>query len=84
MTTKESQPIAKRSIVIGGHKTSISLEQQFWDSARDIARLRHQSISKFMGEIDASRAGSNLSSTVRVFVLDWYKHRASAPPHVTA
>jgi predicted DNA-binding ribbon-helix-helix protein len=65
--------IEKRSIVLGGHKTSISLEQDFWDALKEIARLRQQTISAVIGEIDAARKAGNLSSNLRVFVLRQYR-----------
>jgi len=61
--------IAKHSLTIAGHRTSISLEQAFWDALRDIARQRGLSLAALIGEIDARRGAANLSSAVRVFVL---------------
>ena len=58
----------KRSIVIAGHATSVSLEEEFWTALKEIADTRHCSINRLVAEIDASRAG-NLSSALRVFVL---------------
>lgn len=62
--------IAKRSIVIDGHKTSVSLEDQFWRYLKAIAAIRDQTLSELVAEIDASRTSSNLSSAIRLFVLD--------------
>jgi predicted DNA-binding ribbon-helix-helix protein len=62
--------IAKHSLTIAGHRTSISLEQAFWDALRDIARRRGLSLAALIGEIDARRGAANLSSAVRVFVLE--------------
>jgi predicted DNA-binding ribbon-helix-helix protein len=61
--------IAKHSLTIAGHRTSISLEQAFWDALRDISRARGQSLATLIGEIDAARGAANLSSAIRVFVL---------------
>jgi predicted DNA-binding ribbon-helix-helix protein len=61
--------IAKHSLTITGHRTSVSLEQAFWDALRDIARARGLSLAALIGEIDASRGTANLSSAIRVFVL---------------
>jgi predicted DNA-binding ribbon-helix-helix protein len=61
--------ISKHSLTIAGHRTSISLEQAFWDKLRDIARARGLSLAALIGEIDAGRRGANLSSAIRVFVL---------------
>jgi predicted DNA-binding ribbon-helix-helix protein len=61
--------IAKHSLTIAGHRTSISLEQAFWDALREIARGRGQSLAILIGDIDAGRGAANLSSAIRVFVL---------------
>ncbi len=63
-------PIAKRSVVIGGHKTSISLEEPFWTAVREITQARATTVSALLHEIDSSRNNANLSSAVRVFVHD--------------
>jgi predicted DNA-binding ribbon-helix-helix protein len=62
-------PIIKRSVVIHGHKTSVSLEQPFWDAFRDLAEGEHISTSALLRKVDAERNNSNLSSAIRVFVL---------------
>jgi predicted DNA-binding ribbon-helix-helix protein len=61
--------IAKHSLTIAGHRTSISLEQAFWDALRALAQARRQSLATLIGEIDATRGSANLSSAIRVFVL---------------
>ena len=61
--------LKKRSIVIAGHATSVSLEPQFWDALRGIAAERGLSLNQMVAEIDQARAG-NLSSAIRVFVLE--------------
>lgn len=70
--------IVKRSIVVAGHKTSVSLEDAFWHALKDIARERGQSLRSLVAEIDASRTGGNLSSAVRLHVLDHYRRRSGA------
>jgi predicted DNA-binding ribbon-helix-helix protein len=65
--------IVKRSVVLAGHKTSISLEEPFWSGLKDIARRRKQKLSAVIGRIDAERNFSNLSSAVRLFVLNHYR-----------
>jgi predicted DNA-binding ribbon-helix-helix protein len=60
--------IKKRSVDIAGHRTSISLEEPFWDALTAIAGQRQISMNKLIAEIDKERAG-NLSSALRVFVL---------------
>jgi predicted DNA-binding ribbon-helix-helix protein len=62
--------VVKRSIAIAGHRTSISLEEAFWLRLRDIAAQRRMSLAALVAEIDARRAGINLSSAIRVFVLE--------------
>jgi predicted DNA-binding ribbon-helix-helix protein len=62
--------IVKHSIVIAGHRTSISLEDAFWAGLRDIAAARGSSIAGLVAMIDARRGEANLSSAIRVFVLD--------------
>ena len=60
--------IKKRSVVIAGHRTSISLENIFWDSLRGIATSRKISVNQMVTDIDRKRTG-NLSSAIRTFVL---------------
>jgi predicted DNA-binding ribbon-helix-helix protein len=71
--------VKKRSIVIGRHKTSISLEDDFWTSLQQIARSRQVTKSDLIASLDAARGDSNLSSAIRVFILDHY--RAMAVPN---
>jgi predicted DNA-binding ribbon-helix-helix protein len=61
--------VVKRSIVIDGHKTSVSLEDPFWDDLKKIARTRSLTLSKLIATINASRDHNNLSSAIRLFVL---------------
>jgi predicted DNA-binding ribbon-helix-helix protein len=67
--------VVKRSIVIAGHKTSVSLEAAFWTALKDIAASREQTVSDLVGEIDAGRKQGNLSSAIRLFVLDHFQAR---------
>ena len=72
--------MAKRSIAIAGHRTSISLEEPFWSALTEIASGRGLSVSGLVAEIDRDRPSkTNLSSAVRVFVLDWYRARPPTP-----
>jgi len=66
--------VRKRSIVIAGHSTSVSLEAAFWDALKEIARERRTSVPQLIEEIDAEREG-NLSSAIRVFVLNEMRGR---------
>jgi predicted DNA-binding ribbon-helix-helix protein len=61
--------IVKRSVIVGRHKTSISLEEPFWRGLKDIACIRKQPVTVVVGCIDAERTFGNLSSAVRLFVL---------------
>ncbi|MGO4572431.1 ribbon-helix-helix domain-containing protein [Microvirga sp. 2TAF3] len=61
--------IVKRSVAIAGHRTSISLEEPFWEALREIAERHSLSVQALVGRIDAERGGQNLSSAIRVFVL---------------
>ncbi|PZQ16917.1 MAG: hypothetical protein DI534_16180 [Leifsonia xyli] len=79
-TSREYNPdIVKRSVVVAGHKTSVSLEDAFWHALKDIARERGASLRGLVAEIDSNRRGGNLSSAVRLFVLDHYRRLARAP-----
>lgn len=67
--------LRKHSIVISGHATSVSLETPFWEELKRIARGRGQSLSELVSDIDERRKG-NLSSALRVFVLEEMKAKA--------
>ena len=69
--------VVKRSIVVGGHKTSVSLEDAFWSGLKEIADRRVTTLSELVGAIDKERQHTNLSSALRLFVLDFYRSRAS-------
>jgi predicted DNA-binding ribbon-helix-helix protein len=68
-------PVIKRSIVIGGHKTSVSLEDAFWRGLKDIASTQGMTLSEMVATIDTGRKHGNLSSAIRLFVLDHYRSR---------
>ena len=72
-------PILKRSIVLAGHKTSVSLEEAFWNGMKEISGERSMTLSELVGVIDTKRQQGNLSSAVRLFVLDYFKTRAAGP-----
>jgi predicted DNA-binding ribbon-helix-helix protein len=71
-------PVVKRSIVIAGHKTSVSLEDAFWKGLKEIAAARNVTLSDLVATIDGGRRQGNLSSAIRLFVLDYYRSRAGA------
>jgi predicted DNA-binding ribbon-helix-helix protein len=62
--------VTKRSIVISGHKTSISLEDPFWSGLKEIAKNRSATLSSVVARIESSRQYGNLSSAIRLFVLE--------------
>jgi len=66
-------PVVKRSIVIAGHKTSVSLEDAFWKGLKEIAGDRNITLSDLVASIDTDRQQGNLSSAIRLFVLDHYR-----------
>jgi predicted DNA-binding ribbon-helix-helix protein len=70
--------IIKHSIYLGGHRTSVSLEIEFWKAAQDIAKERHETVSQLLVSIDAGRQHANLSSAIRLFVLNHYQQRSAA------
>jgi predicted DNA-binding ribbon-helix-helix protein len=71
-------PVVKRSIVVAGHKTSVSLEDAFWEGLKDIAKARRVTLSDLVGSIDTEREHGNLSSALRLFVLGHYQKRAAS------
>jgi predicted DNA-binding ribbon-helix-helix protein len=72
-------PVAKRSIVIAGHKTSVSLEDAFWTALKEIAGGRDLTMSELVASIDQDRRHGNLSSAIRLFVLDHYRNQIPRP-----
>lgn len=68
--------VIKRSIVIGGHKTSVSLEEAFWQELKRIAGHQRVTLSSMVGSIDMQRQQGNLSSAIRLFVLEQTRARA--------
>ena len=71
-------PVIKRSIVIAGHKTSVSLEDAFWKGLKEIAGERDMTLSDLVAAIDSERRHGNLSSGIRLFVLDHYRNQIRA------
>ncbi len=71
--------VVKRSVVIGGHKTSVSLEEPFWANLKQIAHEEHGTLSALVAKIDGKRdERSNLSSAIRLFVL----HHVTTSPDI--
>jgi predicted DNA-binding ribbon-helix-helix protein len=75
-------PVIKRSVVIDGHKTSVSLEDAFWSGLKQIARAQQATLSDMVAEIDKTRQHGNLSSALRLFVLDWVRAPATKRTNV--
>ena len=71
--------VIKRSIVIAGHKTSVSLEDAFWRGLKDIAHERDMTLSDLVALIDHERQHGNLSSAIRLYVLDYYRSGGQRP-----
>jgi predicted DNA-binding ribbon-helix-helix protein len=71
--------VTKRSITVAGHRTSVSLEEPFWQALSEVAAERSTSVAAIIAAVDRDRSpGTNLSAAVRLFVLDWYRTRAAA------
>jgi predicted DNA-binding ribbon-helix-helix protein len=68
----------KRSISINGHKTGIFVEGPFWDGLKEIASANKMSLSALVAVIDGERSARNLSSAIRVYVLDYYRSHAES------
>jgi predicted DNA-binding ribbon-helix-helix protein len=71
-------PVVKRSIVLAGHKTRVSLEDAFWEGLKVIAKSKRKTMSDLVGGIDTDRKHGNLSSALRLFVLDHFQKRAAS------
>ena len=67
--------VVKRSIMVAGHKTSVSLEDAFWEGLKEIARGRNTTLSELVAAVDSERQQGNLSSAIRLFVLDFYRNK---------
>jgi predicted DNA-binding ribbon-helix-helix protein len=70
--------VVKRSIVIAGHKTSVSLEDAFWKGLKEIAGGRDMTLSDLVAAIDSDRRHGNLSSAIRLYVLDHYRAQGNS------
>jgi predicted DNA-binding ribbon-helix-helix protein len=68
--------VPKRSLVVGGHKTSITVESSFWEGLREIAKHRGTTLAALVTEVDQRRNQANLSSAIRLFVLDYFQKKA--------
>jgi predicted DNA-binding ribbon-helix-helix protein len=72
--------VIKRSIVVAGHRTSVCLEDAFWNDLKEIAKWRDLTLSNLIASINADRQHANLSSAIRLYVLGFYRdqHEAGA------
>jgi predicted DNA-binding ribbon-helix-helix protein len=71
--------MAKRSITIAGHRTSVSLEDEFWQALSDISAESNSSLAARIEQIDRTRpVDTNLSAAIRLYVLGWYRERAES------
>jgi predicted DNA-binding ribbon-helix-helix protein len=69
--------VVKRSIVIAGHKTSVSLEEPFWSALKGIAAFRNMPLSNLVASVDREREHANLSSAIRLFILEFCRTGAA-------
>jgi len=69
--------VIKRSVLVRGRNTSITLEDEFWEGFKLIASLQEVTITELIGRIDAARGAANLSSAIRLLVLRHYQAQAS-------
>ena len=81
---RKNSTVVKRSIELARHKTSVSLENEFWEALGEIARKRNIPIAALIEQIHNNRTGSNLSSSIRLFVLSYFKAvRRPSPSNTT-
>ena len=71
----------KRSLTIAGHRTSISLEDDFWDALKDMSKTKGKSLPVLIAEIDAGRGPRGLSSAIRSAILAFYRAQTSKSSH---
>ncbi len=71
---------AKRSLVIRGHRTSISLEEAFWQALKEVAESEGSTVGKLVARIDEGRGTIGLSSAIRVTLLEHYRGRCPSQP----
>ena len=74
---KSKSLVLKRSIMIDRHRTSVTLEDDFWNALRDIAHKRSETLSQLIASIDRNREFANLSSALRIFVLRHYMDQSA-------
>ena len=72
-SSKTTSPVQKRSVVLTGHKTSVSLEDEFWTGLKEIASSRQMTVADLVAAIDRDRKTGNLSSALRLYLLAYYR-----------
>lgn len=80
MSAADGLTLKKRSLAIAGHRTSVSLEEAFWDALKSLAARRAVSVAALVAEVDAGRGDANLSSALRVALLKDALERGDAAP----
>ena len=76
--------VVKRSVIVGKHKTSVSLEGEFWTGVKEIAASRRITCSTLLSELNEHRQSANLSSAIRLFVLQFYQEQATQSGHAVS
>jgi predicted DNA-binding ribbon-helix-helix protein len=78
MKSQRTKSLVRRSIVVAGRKTTVSLEQQFWEALKEIATERGSTLQSLVTSIKRERRNGNLSSKIRVYVLDHFRDQIAA------
>jgi predicted DNA-binding ribbon-helix-helix protein len=74
--------VVKRSVMVRGHKTNVSLEYPFWRGLKEVAAWRDMSLADLLNSIDSERENEELSSAIRLVVLNFYRHQLFAADHL--
>ncbi len=72
----------KRTVIVAGHKTSVNLEYPFWRGLKEVAAWRDMSLTDLLNSIDSERQDEDLSSAIRLVVLNFYRHQLFAADHL--
>ena len=74
--------VVKRTVIVAGQKTSVSLEHAFWRGLKEVAAWRDMSLTDLLDSIDSERRDEDLSSAIRLAVLNFYRHQLFAADHL--
>jgi predicted DNA-binding ribbon-helix-helix protein len=74
--------VVKRTMIVGGHKTSVNLEHAFWRGLKEVAAWRDMSLTDLLNAIDSERQEEDLSAAIRLVVLNFYRHQLFAADHL--